>query len=94
MLNRDKYRYIRLNRGKIYINKFKYGQNGILGSYWGAHSVTMVESVLAAWTPVVAIITGVSSVQCRTVCRVYVPGAMDLAATEDIDDILNCIRTD
>ena len=60
----------------------------------GAHSVTMVESVLAAWTPVVAIITGVSSVQCRTVCRVYVPGAMDLAATEDIDDILNCIRTD
>ena len=42
----------------------------------------------------VAIITGVSSVQCRTVCRVYVPGAMDLAATEDIDDILNCIRTD
>ena len=53
----------------------------------GAHSVTMVESVLAVWTPVVAIITGVSSVQCRTVCRVYVPGAMDLAATEDIDDI-------
>ena len=41
-----------------------------------------------------AIITGVSSVQCRTVCRVHVPGAMDLAVTEDIDDILNCIRTD
>ena len=59
-------------------------------------SVTMVESVLTARTPVVAIITGVSSVQCRTVCRgyMYVPGAMDLAATEDIDDILNCIRTD
>ena len=37
----------------------------------GAHSVTMVESVLAAWTPVVAIMTGVSSVQCRTV---YVVG--------------------
>ena len=60
----------------------------------GAHSVTMVESVLAVWTPVVVIITGVSSVQCRTVCRGYVTGAMDLAATEDIDDILNCIRTD
>ena len=60
----------------------------------GAHSVTMVESVLAVWTPVVAIITGVSSVQCRTVCRWCVPGAMDLAATEGIDSISSCLRTD
>ena len=49
----------------------------------GVHSVTIVESVLAVSTSVVAIITGVSSVRFRTVYHGCVPGVMDLAATYD-----------
>ena len=60
----------------------------------GAHSVTMVESVLAVWTPVVVIITGVSSVRSQTVCHGCVLGVMDLAATEDTANTSSCLRTE
>ena len=63
------------------------GRCGCAQCDYGGGSIGSMDTV-------VAIITGVSSVQYRTVCRGYVPGAMDLAATEGTDDILNCVRTD